>query len=120
MLTKIKKYYQQVKQLRQECFEARKDLIVVKNQEEARKETVGGCIEVIYDVRSCMVDEAIKNTNPESMYFIIGPTIRYCCAFDSKHLLEHPCNHQWCGAYQGYKKFLEAYKKLQKAKGKIK
>ena len=113
----IGKNRKKISQLKQNCYNARNNLIVSSDNQ--ANELVG-CIKLVYFMRSVIIDAWKINIQPEDTYKVIGPYVKYCSDFDPKKLLRNPCTRVTCPMYRKYQQYLEEYEALQRAKGKIK
>ena len=97
MLKKLVERKKEIRNLKQNCFNARKDLIVITNEQEKEKT---GCIQLSYRIDSHLAGSWIEGIDPERTYGIAGPYIRYCVSFNPKRPLRAPCTNTQCPMYE--------------------
>ena len=117
MFKKQKENRQVITDMKKECFNARKQLIVISDKVDGEKI---GCIKLKYEIVNYLQDPWIAGVNPENTYRIMGPRIDYCFSFNSKNPLKSTCRCTSCPMYDKYQKYLNTVKSLQFAKEKIK
>ena len=118
MFRKIFKEKQKIDTLRKDCFDAREELIVSKDNMNENDQC--GCIELKYFIGRGVLDGWRIGVQPENTYRVAGPHISYCSFFNYKNPMINQCGNILCPMYDKYQNYLRAYKTLQSVKGKTK
>ena len=100
--------------LKKECFDARNDLIVLSDNK--HYDEVVGCIHLVCYADRYSVFDFLSGIEPEDTYRVVGPTIKYCHAFNSQNPLSFKCEQTMCPMYSKYQKYITAYEKLRALK----
>ena len=116
MFRKFFEKKQKLDTLKKDCFNAREELIVSKDNINGK--TLRGCIELKYFVGTGVLDAWHIGVQPEKTYRVSGPHISYCSFFNPKNPMINRCGNTLCPMYDKYQNYLRAVKKLQEEKSK--
>lgn len=116
MLKEVIAKKQKLNELRKECFDARKNLIVSCDENLLAKSR--GCIKLGYVLGLSMINPWVISVEPEKVYRIVETKISYCDNFDPGYPMILQCSETTCPMYNDYIKYVRKARLLELEKSK--
>ena len=116
MFKKVIEKRQKLNDLRKECFDARKKLVVSCDEKILTKSL--GCIKLGYTVGFSIANPWVSSVEPEKVSRIVESKVSYCENFDPQYPTLLQCTKTTCPMYNDYLKYVQKARALALEKSK--